>query len=197
VSAASVSVPAKSAIFLLLCLTLAACGKGLPVPTERTATSSPPTATDTLEPPTLEQPTRQSLPPTWTAQPTITPRPTNTPLPTPTVTPTIGPDVICKNFAMISAPVPTVPLEYGGSASFAWHGVPQDVTLMLSITVHGSLEGIRVEIPVAGDSTIAVPFARLPGAGGDYDWKIWLQHAKFGAICEHSGAFIRKSPPYM
>lgn len=92
---------------------------------------------------------------------------------------------------MIAAPADNAQLDYDASVTFAWHGVPQDTPLILSITKHGEKAGIRAELPVAGDSLLPFPLTRLP-ADGQYDWKIWLQHPQYGEICARSGMFTRK-----
>ena len=98
---------------------------------------------------------------------------------------------------MFSAPAQNVALDYDGSATFSWHGVPTGAPLIMTITLHGAQQGVRFELPIPGDSLLPVPFSKLPPDAGQYDWKIWLQHPTYGAICEHSGAFIRKLPPFM
>jgi hypothetical protein len=78
----------RGVIFLLLTVTLVACGRGTPAPTPTLVPTSPPTAT-AIEVPT-SVPTATSAP---TPLATSTPEPTSTPAPTsnPTATPTAVP----------------------------------------------------------------------------------------------------------
>jgi hypothetical protein len=177
--------------FLLvgLCVLLAACGSDRRVtlmPAQRILPTTP-AATITLG-------VRPTLPPTWTSLPSTTPRSTNTATLSPTPLPTLTAKQICDDFKILAAPSGQV--ESDALMTFAWHGVPVDVPVMLSITQRESKQGLRLDMSVAGDSLLRVPMSRLP-AEGDYDWKLWLQHPLFGEICPQSGTFTRKPSPFI
>ena len=180
----------------LLLVLLVACGKD---PT-RIAPTQPPTLTaavgTTSIPATPVE--RRTLPPTWTLEPTLTPippRPTATATLSPTPVPTLTATQICTGFVIISAPAEASEFAYDGTTSFAWHGVPDGAVLSLSISRNDNgKEAFRINLPVAGDSLLTLPMARLPSEGR-YNWKIWLQHPQYGDICTHTGMMLRKSPP--
>ncbi len=178
-------------ILFLLAVALAACGKDRPA-----ATSIPTTAPATLLPTHTAAVvatigTLPTLPPTWTPLPTRPPLPTRTPTLPPTPLSTLSAQQICDSFRVIAAPADNAQLDYDATVTFAWHGVPSDAPMILSITKHGEKTGIRAEIPVPGDSLLPMPLTRLPSEG-QYDWKIWLQHPRYGEICARSGTFTRK-----
>ena len=53
-----------------------------------------------------------------------------------------------------------------------------------------------VSVPVPVPVPLSVPLAGLPG-DGEYDWKLWVQDPRYGAICAQSGSFVRQPPPFM
>jgi hypothetical protein len=114
--------------------------------------------------------------------------PSSTPLPT--ATPTLTAKDICDSFSVVSIPAMNAQYEFDGVALFGWRGAPANVSLVLSITLHGSVAGIRAVLPQASDSIFPLPLVRLPSPGV-YDWKISLQHPTYGEICTSSGSFIR------
>jgi hypothetical protein len=177
------SLPAFSVTLMVMSALLVACGKAAP-----TATSGPfATIIVTPGPP-------PTLPPTWTPLPTATPPPTATATRTPTTVPTLTAQQICNTFAVMLAP--TGQQDYNATVAFGWHGVPVDVQVTLIVVRHDSKEGIRLTMPIAGDSIFRMPLSRLPDEG-DYDWTISLQHPVYGEICAQSGKFTRKPPPFI
>ncbi len=133
-----------------------------------------------------------TLPPTWTALPTLTPLPSLAPGPTDTLVPTLTADEICKDFGLAAAPKSGAELEYDAKATFAWVGVPDGATLVLTINLHGSKAGVRLDVNAPGDNVVPISLLRLPDEAGQYDWKMVLQHPVYGEICPYTGSFIRK-----
>ncbi len=177
--------PLLVGLSVLLCMLMTACGKAAP-----TATPLPrnlPTIIVTLGP-------GPTLPPTWTPLPTATPRPTATPTSSPTPVPTLTARQICDNFTIESAP--SGQQDFDATVTFAWHGVPVDVSVRLTVVQHDTKEGLRFALPIAGDSLFRMPLSRL-SAEGDYDWTISLQHPLYGEICTQSGRFTRKPAPFL
>jgi hypothetical protein len=179
------SLPAFIVYLFGISLLLAGCGRAGPTPTP-TPTSFPTLDITPGPPPTL--------PATWTPLPTGTPYPTATATRTPTPIPTLTAHQICNNFALIAAP--TGQQEFDATVAFGWHGVPVDVSVTVAVIKHDSKEGIRLSLPVAGDTIFRLPLSRLPDEG-DYDWTISLQHPIYGEICTQSGRFTRKPEPYI
>ncbi len=179
--------PIRVFLWLSLCTLLAACGQGQPATRPAHTETAVPASADTLGPP-------KTLPPTWTPAPNNTPRPTFTPRPSLTPIPTFTAQQICDHFQILIAPPENSRFDYDAKVPFAWQGVSEDIPVVMTITLHGSMAGLRLSVPTTDMVMFSLPLNRLPGAG-QYDWKIWLQHPSAGDICPHSGTFTRNPAP--
>ena len=117
-------------------------------------------------------------------------------MPSPTPVPTLSAQQVCAQFSIIATPAENAELDYDATAQLGWRGVPDGASVTLSIVQHDQQEGLRIDVPVTGDSLLAVSLARLYGVG-QFDWKLRLHHPQYGDICEHSGTFFRKPLPFM
>ncbi len=179
-------------IFLkLICTLLLICAVGCSTARPVPNVVSTPISTPLLVQGIGDLPTRPPLPPSWTPEDTLTPQPTYTTTPTSTPVPTLSASALCTTFGIASTPAEGAQLAYDAKATFAWYGVPANVALVLTITLHGQKNGTRIDSNTPGDTILPFPLLDLPDAG-QYDWKIWIQHPQYGEVCVHSGTFIRK-----
>lgn len=114
-----------------------------------------------------------------------------------TMTATQSAQAVCDGFAVVSAPADNAQLDYDGTATFTWHGVPDGVSVLLKVALHGTGQGLAFSLPISGDSMLPVPFSKISDRQGQYDWTISLKHPLYGEICPHSGSFVRTAPVYM
>jgi hypothetical protein len=97
---------------------------------------------------------------------------------------------VCNGFSVVVSPPLNAMYEIDGVVTFSWHGASADTPMSISITRHGQVDGLRADNITDLDGLLPISLKAL-GDPGVYDWKIWLQHSQYGAICTYSGAFIK------
>lgn len=169
-----------------LFLLLAACNPRSPAPTAISVSLSE-----------TPQPSRATLPLTWTPTFTATALPptvTRTPTSTPTVAPTLSAEDVCRDFWVVSNlnTKPDSPPRFfnGGSIiTVLVYTTSADDTPRFVAKNHATGEARGMDI-VGGQTTAGqIAASQLPGTG-QYDWTLSVQSAAYGEICQQAGTFF-------